>query len=228
MNAKPRVYLAGKISKQDWRFDLFPIQRVGPYDPLEDYPHTMAPEFPTPQWGSQGEGLRDGFQYGGPYFLGCDHGCMHGRGSHGLGAETGQVCIQSAPTKTKVIRWCLQWIQECDAVFCWLDSPTAYGTLTELGYAYALNKPVFIAVPFPVLEPPTTWYQDLWFPTYMADFTSGFHTPLDAWEMFVRWYHEDRWRHPRESWRRYPKPSAGSKSYGYGMTMRWGSHEPNI
>jgi hypothetical protein len=40
-------------------------------------------------------------------------------------------------------------------VFAWLDSPDAYGTVCELGYAAALGKQIWIAGP--------KRFRDMWF-----------------------------------------------------------------
>src|SRR4051794_12995050 len=56
------VYLAGKITRNCWRHSLFP---------LGDASEKGPPLY------------RDGFAYGGPYFISCGHGCSHGRGEHG-------------------------------------------------------------------------------------------------------------------------------------------------
>jgi nucleoside 2-deoxyribosyltransferase len=36
-------------------------------------------------------------------------------------------------------------IQECDMLFAYISTKDCYGTLVEIGYAKALNKPIYIA-----------------------------------------------------------------------------------
>jgi hypothetical protein len=44
------------------------------------------------------------------------------------------------------------WISQADVVFCWLESLDAYGTLVELGYAAALDTPIYVATDGEVLR----------------------------------------------------------------------------
>ena len=64
-----RVYIAGKISKCDFRHHIV----AG----LKDHPFDQT-ELVTP-----------GFIYVGPFFVSCDHGCYHGNGTHGATNELG-------------------------------------------------------------------------------------------------------------------------------------------
>ena len=59
-----RVYLAGKISKNDWRHQLIAGLRNHSW---EDGPLTQS-----------------GFTYVGPFFISCDHGGFHGPNTHGM------------------------------------------------------------------------------------------------------------------------------------------------
>lgn len=57
-----------------------------------------------------------------------------------------------------VFETCLDSIDRSDAIFCWLDDWDCFGTIFELGYALAKNKPIFIYMP--------KWdsaYDNLWF-----------------------------------------------------------------
>ncbi len=56
---------------------------------------------------------------------------------------------------------CFQAISLSDIVFAWIDSPTCYGTLVEIGYAKALRKRIWIAGP--------AEFSDLWFAYSCAD-----------------------------------------------------------
>jgi len=70
---RPRVYIAGKVAKLDFRHDLVPGLR---------------------DWRRENGSLecRD-FIYVGPFFNSCDHGCMHGPGSHGVVGGHGYGCL---------------------------------------------------------------------------------------------------------------------------------------
>jgi hypothetical protein len=98
------------------------------------------------------------FEYAGPYFVSCDHGCYHGEDTHGQGAARGGCASgEERVSPALVVQTCLRWLGAADAVFCWLDDPTAHGTVAELGYATGIGKPVFL------YTPPGDRLRDLWF-----------------------------------------------------------------
>lgn len=51
--------------------------------------------------------------------------------------------IPDGSAHKQVIKLCLNAIAKADAVFVWMDSRTAYGTLFELGFALAHRKPIW-------------------------------------------------------------------------------------
>jgi very-short-patch-repair endonuclease len=171
-----RIYLAGKIAKNDWRHDLVPMLRcafstsdVGAW--VEDWPTTPM--------------YRKDFQYVGPFFISCDHGCAHGENNHGAGATTSG-CISEFPYRDHywqvaiqqdVMIRCRQAIKDCDVFFAWLENPcTAYGTLVELGFAAAIGKTVVIGS--------ADIYDDLWFAYQNADY---YIEALTAETAFRQW-----------------------------------------
>lgn len=126
-----KIYLAGKIAKNDWRLGVVPE--------MYDIEFSKLP-WPT---------LRTfipGMNYVGPYFAApCDHGCMHGPNTHGQGEDACQNWL--VLHREEVHSRCLKAIAECDVFFAWLgidDANTAFGTLVEIGYAKALNKIIII------------------------------------------------------------------------------------
>ena len=131
------IYLAGKIYKNDWRHEVAPIRGVwGP---------PTGEERLTP-WPVLRESVLRTFDYVGPYFQADDHGCFHGRNSHGCD-ESNCGGVYEAPTRADLQSRCFKAIQKADIVFAWLDDPTAYGTLVEIGYAKGLGKRVVVATP---------------------------------------------------------------------------------
>ena len=87
-----------------------------------------------------------GAVYVGPYFLSDDHGCYHsGPNSHGVAAG-GRACGEAYPglSRPDVAKRCLSAIESATHIFCWIEDPTAYGSLVEIGYGKALNKRVDI------------------------------------------------------------------------------------
>lgn len=128
-----KVYLAGKIAPHDWR------QSIAAENQVDDVIGDWVPPLPVPT-------KFEGVQYVGPFFVGCDHGCSHGNDTHGQGGG----CLDFGH-RDRTAQQCLDQIRAADLVYAWLDdlqpSPqsTAYGTLVEVGYALALEKPVVVA-----------------------------------------------------------------------------------
>lgn len=130
-----RIYLAGKIAKNDWRHEVSPWLRS--VELVEELP------------------MEGGHVYVGPFFIGCDHGCGHGPGTHGLGGEH-STCAEY-PSRSNVKKRALAGIASADLVFAWLDDVTAFGTIYEIGHAHALGKRVIVGVPESGISP------ELWF-----------------------------------------------------------------
>ena len=150
-----KVYFAGKVTHGCWRSELFN----------------------TPRIMSEPNGLYEIDQtsvvYVGPYAFSCDHGCYHYEGTHGLAIGRAS-CVgylgQDGETEGGIrrpdaVKRCLSGIDNCDFVVCYISSPDCYGTLVELGYASARNKPILLFV-HPSLqdshEPPSI-HDELWF-----------------------------------------------------------------
>ena len=138
-----RIYMAGKISSNGWRFPLIQgeeKERGNGYD-LRNHDY----------WGVWGEETKEKYLsfpnknliYVGPFFTCCDHGCSHGNSTHGVG-ENG--CIEKTPPKKEVFEGCIKQISDADYIFCWIDSLDCYGTLFELGIAYEKGKKIFIGI----------------------------------------------------------------------------------
>lgn len=205
-----RIYLAGKIGKGDWRETI--VSNVKWPADLEQYELGTGELF-----GGQGveafgacggdTGLAGWpilensvlgiFDYVGPYFIGCDHGCFHGPNKHGSIAYDHQSSFYcyvepdeldnaeqaTVPIETPTIRQylvknlCLHALKTADVVFAWIDSPDAFGTIAELGYASALGKEILIAGP--------RLFPDMWFVYSLSGNIKIAETPLAALQMFV-------------------------------------------
>jgi hypothetical protein len=164
------VYCAGKIGKNDWRHKLFPDLRGTLSSGFKEFNHLPAP--------------RGRFAYAGPFFVSCDHGCCHGPNEHGVAAASGTPCGVGF-NRANVIKLCCEWLKGADAMFVWLDDPTAYGTLTEIGMAKAWLIPTFVATPLTMLS--TT--DDLWFPLGSAScHIEACLNVEQAWRTFEAWY----------------------------------------
>lgn len=109
--------------------------------------------------------------YGGPLAIACDHGCFHGRATHGSRSDWD--CVGTIWTKypfhsfdtdgidrPEIVRRCFNQIKESDGVHCYIDTISCYGTLAELGYANALSKPIRIFISRSI---PKNQKKELWF-----------------------------------------------------------------
>jgi nucleoside 2-deoxyribosyltransferase len=189
------VYLAGKISGNNWREKILPVLRHNAPSPwaYSDRPLPKADE-------TKALPICAGFSFIGPFFLECecDH-LNHYRleDSHGVGAnessagDHGRLCGPKVASPRQVVELCLGWVDRADAVFAWLDDVTAYGTMIELGYAYGKGIPIWVYRQEPLYVGADTgnWFadhlavkmgwaskvQEAW-----ADFTSDAETRLKA------------------------------------------------
>lgn len=75
--------------------------------------------------------------------------------------------FESALSPQDVVKRCFQQIDNCDAVYAYIDSPDCYGTLVELGYANAKRKPIYLVFSesFTVQEQEdiNRFYSEFWF-----------------------------------------------------------------
>jgi Nucleoside 2-deoxyribosyltransferase len=159
-NERPWLYCAGKISPCDWRNGLFNTRDIGYDDDGRGWSVFNEP----PRFRGLGSGGdHPDWRYAGPFFIGCDHSCGHGPATHGCATNepeddqlffggTGACggCIssgQGAPSRYEVLEASLAGIRAADVVFVWIDHDfaTAHGTMSEIGYAAALGKPIYSA-----------------------------------------------------------------------------------
>lgn len=137
--AKPRVYLAGKVGKNDWRHDLAPDLRG------------WQPEF--------GSLPCKCFTYVGPFLVACDHGCRHEPGKHGA---AGGGCDGENIARDAVFRRNQAALGSADIVWAYVEDQTCHGTLFEIGWAARGGKPVFLSFA------PGVDHDELWYPARAA------------------------------------------------------------
>lgn len=192
--AGPKVYLAGKITKNGWRNDVIGRTQTRFMDGwpgnewADDVLHGgWSPWLPEPSLLEAGPP----FDVTGPFFVTCDHGCAHNNSTH---ATVGG-CIATGSDgeawrhREAVRQLCFKAIDQSDIVFAWLDDPTAYGTLVEIGYAHGTGKCVVVA------EPDYNWGGiELWFGRHGTAFYPGVHSsdggPVAQLVATVEWWHE--------------------------------------
>jgi hypothetical protein len=147
---KPKVYLAGKIEKHCWR-----SQYVGGLRDYEYYDEGSSDYRQPKDCGN--------FTYVGPFFIGCDHGCFHGKDSHGVGvAMEGDCSIPSLGCK-QTFDACVEQIRSADLFFVRIAEEDCFGTLVEVGIAHQLGKRIHIHFLSQRLA------DSMWFPAQCAD-----------------------------------------------------------
>lgn len=85
--------------------------------------------------------------------------------------------IPNDTARTHVVRLCLQAILKAEAVFVWMDSRSAYGTLVELGFALAHRKPIWWGE---IDRPYDRPGDDFWFARTAAEMTGMLEYAPDA------------------------------------------------
>lgn len=167
-----KFYFAGKVGFNDWRHTIVDGLSDALHGLLPDYDPSKLPE----QWPIYRHSIFGQHDYTGPYFIsrdGLGHYPTHGRNQHGSGVDADELSIQDFrgnshdltrdALRTRIVVLCLQAIAAADVVFAWVDQPSAYGTLTEIGFARAMRKSVWWA------QPPHNYeLDDLWFAQTMA------------------------------------------------------------
>lgn len=130
---RPKVYLVGKIYKNDWRHELIPSLR-------------------NHQW-SDGDIDCGHFIYVGPFFVGCDHGCYHGTNGHGayLDNHNDECNAENPSIFEEVALRCQNGVRRADMVFAYIETMDAIGSMVELGMATELSKPITLCIS-PVLS----------------------------------------------------------------------------
>lgn len=135
---KPRIYIAGKVGKNDFRHQL--VRGLRGHDPASGPLDCGA------------------FVYTGPFFEACDHGCRHGNSTHGV---LGTGCNPASPwaTRQAVHERNTAALKAADGVFAYIETGDAYGSLVEIGMAQLRG------VPLRVLFAPGAPLDDMWYAT---------------------------------------------------------------
>lgn len=142
LDTRPRIYLAGKITNNSWRSAISVSRetpRINGYMRIdcEDITDYIASDYYY-----DGEYETNKYIITGPHALSCDHGCFHFRAHHGAASKDGGniECEDKVITTADVLSACTHQIDKSDYIFAYIDSLDAYGTLTEIGYAYNCRK----------------------------------------------------------------------------------------
>lgn len=135
MMSPPNLYLAGKISKSDWRHRLVPGLRGHVWD---DGPITT-----------------EAFSYVGPFFVANSHDCYHGPNRHG--AVPTDYSFDQNYDQSTVIQNNNASLASADLVFAYITATDCYGTLVEIGWSLAKGIRVVIAFA-PDIPSDDFWY----------------------------------------------------------------------
>lgn len=142
----PRLYLAGKIGKNDWR-------------------HKLVPGLREREW-KNGPIITLNFEYVGPFFKACDHGCFHGSNTHGAFNDEGCSASGDVPYSQRDIKDNNNAAMDsADLIFVYINAPDCYGTLVEIGRATAQNFRARIVIAFAPGMP----VEDFWYAAIQAD-----------------------------------------------------------
>jgi hypothetical protein len=139
------VYLAGKVRMNGWRnafgyrnnVDFYSMEKV------EDFANYLFE-------------YNDSLSITGPTIIGCDHGCYHGPEAHGCGIDQCG-CGGHNLTREDVFNICKRQIDRAEIVFAYIDSYDCFGTIAEIGYAYAQGKSILVKFATEELR------RDMWF-----------------------------------------------------------------
>lgn len=129
-----RIYLAGKIASVDWRHLI-----------VRGLTEHLATLDPVRGWPILEGSIGHIHSFTGPFFKKIDK------------------TQEPSSSPVKVHRLCLKAIDESDLVYAWVDDPTCYATIYEMGYAHAKGK--YTAVAYP----PKFDKSELWFMSACSD-----------------------------------------------------------
>lgn len=191
IDPKPRrkLYLAGKVAKNCWRHKIIDGLRGKDWS---DGPLPCAVQV-------DGES----FDYVGPFFVSCDHGCYHGHGTHGCLAKDAVDVIDGEEVDAGWTRDCVEWlsrndlvdnhgcrigndgqrfvvdrcltaISQANVVMAWIDTPDCFGTLYELGNVHHGTTELWIAFKTQQLR------DAMWFAATHAYISGVFDDPMTA------------------------------------------------
>lgn len=181
-----RVYLAGKVSRRDWRHGLVPCLEFVEGEIDWRLHHVIF---------SAGDSKLS-LLCSGPFFVGSGHGLGHGDATHGC-AE-GNSAPLSPVAREHVHTQCTNAIYNSDVVLAWVDDLTCYGTIWELAYAQAIGVPTVVAMPKAMGQETAN---DLWFTLQRALFIWA-ETPAEALKAAIQPFErmrENEWKKRCES-----------------------------
>lgn len=137
-----KIYLAGKINPEnDWREDL--VENIGSVISEEKKDHINDIEWPILKNSIFGK-----FDYVGPYYCKPENytNQKYPTSEHGMLVRDNHGCIVFCSWDTEVKAKILSAIDICDIFVAYIYDLSCFGTIFEIGYARAKNKPVFVFI----------------------------------------------------------------------------------
>ena len=185
-----KCYIAGRIEQSRKRFGLVDCDLSSSE---RDSYSTIINERPFTYKG-------DELIYMGPFTLSCDHGCSHrgryerdifGTCNHGSGVPLCEGGISDGvdndDMKDLVFYRSFIGIEMCDFMFVWIKDLECFGSLTEIGFAFGIDKPIYIGIPEKFKE------NEIWFAlkcangiVYNDDVYSAFGIALEQYKNHIK------------------------------------------
>jgi len=147
------IYLAGKVSKNDWRHSLV----EGLRDKLLDSIESHGVEVLDSCWAIEGQALGkmkasvpmmdNKATYVGPILIADDHGCYHGDTQHGAIVLDKQMATErngESLQRKGLFKANSVALESADIVIAYIESIDCFGTLAEIGHAFGRKIPVHI------------------------------------------------------------------------------------
>jgi hypothetical protein len=186
-----KLYLAGKISRKDWRTHILG-ERPGSID------YDVNDAFVDGIYNSKYQQEHDTFTYIGPFFISCDHGCYHKNNDndmvfpfedefypsvlseHGAGptgCHTQSGINDQSRHRRKLFATNCERILRSDVCLVYINENDCFGTLMEIGFMQAHGKRFYVAFG------PLADHEEMWMATQKAH--GIYHGSIEeTWKQF--------------------------------------------
>lgn len=181
MNKKPKIYLAGKITNDWWRGNILDNE-PGEFDRTRG----ISLDYPDFDTFYDSEEEFDKFIITGPHSISCDHGCFH-RSKHASSNHFEEGWEDGGLVKGDVMMSCMHQIDKSDMIFAYINHDELYGTIAEIGYAFANDKFIFIVFANDEL------YYKYWFINEMSTNSCVITNPQDLKKFFNKMIQKTRY-----------------------------------
>jgi hypothetical protein len=140
-----KVYLAGKVTKNDWRHSIVSGLRSKMWDNAPEdvgFPSCHPFSRKNLQKIKPSVLMDDGENvYVGPLLIADDHGCYHGTTQHG---GISLLYKDSTEQRKGLFEANVEALERSDILVAYLDSFESFGTFAEIGHAFGKRIPIHI------------------------------------------------------------------------------------